>query len=128
MKGPRRSGPAPTPRPDGRTTWRPARRSLVLAAAMLVAVLAYVLMTAPDDARVAGLEPAAEPPDAAATAPSASKPPTPAAPAAPAAAPPPPSAASTAARSPRLRDLDGDQTLDIANYVNPGETPTLGEV
>jgi hypothetical protein len=31
-------------------------------------------------------------------------------------------------RIPRTRDPDGDQTPDIADYINEGEKPTMGEV
>lgn len=51
-------------------------------------------------------------------------------PAVPAAvAPPRPvSAAPAVARIPRLRDPDGDQTPDLADYVNEGERPTMADV
>jgi hypothetical protein len=41
-----------------------------------------------------------------------------------------PSAPALAAPAaiPRMRDPDGDQTPDLADYVNPGETPTMAEV
>lgn len=44
------------------------------------------------------------------------------------AAPPAPAASASAPRIPRLRDPNGDQTPDIADYINEGERPTMGEV
>lgn len=41
------------------------------------------------------------------------------------ASPPPPMAEP---RIPRQRDPDGDQTPDLADYVNQGERPTMAEV
>lgn len=40
----------------------------------------------------------------------------------------PVAAAPAAPRIPRLRDPDGDLTPDLADYVNPGEQPTMAEV
>lgn len=50
---------------------------------------------------------------------------------APAAAAPPTTAAAAApaaSQIPRLRDAHGDTTPDLADYVNPGERPTMAEV
>ncbi|MCK9689178.1 hypothetical protein [Scleromatobacter humisilvae] len=38
------------------------------------------------------------------------------------------SAAATSPQIPRHRDPDGDQTPDIADYINAGEKPTMNEV
>jgi hypothetical protein len=46
----------------------------------------------------------------------------------PAAAPTPMPAAPAASAIPRHRDPHGDQTPDIADYINAGETPTMNEV
>ena len=43
-------------------------------------------------------------------------------------APVPARDASAPASIPRLRDPNGDQTPDLADYINPGEKPTMGEV
>lgn len=40
----------------------------------------------------------------------------------------PPPAAPVAPQIPRHRDPTGDLTPDLADYVNPGERPTMGEV
>lgn len=40
----------------------------------------------------------------------------------------PASAASAPRQIPRLRDPNGDLTPDLADYVNPGERPTMSEV
>jgi hypothetical protein len=40
----------------------------------------------------------------------------------------PAAAAPTTPRIPRLRDPNGDQTPDLADYINEGEPPTMGEV
>lgn len=42
--------------------------------------------------------------------------------------PAPAPAATAASAIPRHRDPHGDQTPDIADYINPGETPTMNEV
>lgn len=44
------------------------------------------------------------------------------------AAPQPDAATTPAPRIWRKRDVDGDQTPDLADYVNQGETPTMAEV
>jgi hypothetical protein len=43
-------------------------------------------------------------------------------------APVPARDASAPAGIPRMRDPDGDQTPDLADYINAGEKPTMGEV
>lgn len=40
----------------------------------------------------------------------------------------PPAASAAAPRIPRMRDPHGDQTPDLADYINEGERPTMGEV
>jgi hypothetical protein len=41
---------------------------------------------------------------------------------------PAPASAAAAPRIPRLRDPNGDQTPDVADYINDGEKPTMKEV
>lgn len=40
----------------------------------------------------------------------------------------PPAASAAAPSIPRMRDPNGDQTPDLADYINEGERPTMGEV
>ena len=128
MKGPRRSGPAPTDPNGAQPAWRPARRYLVLAVALLAGALAYALLSAPAPAPIVGAQ-APIPESMSPMPPSAPKPATaPAAPAAPVAAASGTNVLPAPSRIPRVRDPDGDQTPDIADFVNPGETPTMGEV
>jgi hypothetical protein len=133
MDGRRRSGPTPAPPGDAPAAWRPAQGYLALALVIAVGVpLAWLL--APGSAPP---ETAAAPPtpiQAAATvrtAPVATVPepvPTPAAatPLRTAVSSTPAPAASPAIA--RTRDPNGDQTVDLSDYVNPGETPTMAEV
>lgn len=41
---------------------------------------------------------------------------------------PMPAASAASPRIARMRDPDGDQTPDLADYINEGERPTMGEV
>jgi hypothetical protein len=115
------------PRP-GSTPWRSSRGWLVAAVAIAALGLGYGVMSsrsaADDFPPRASATPASELAMAAPPMPSAavsSVPPAPpASPLGTAAAPVP--------QIPRLRDPTGDQTPDIADYVNPGEKPTMREV
>ena len=115
-------------RPDrhGRPAWGPSPWRLAAALAVAALVVWWAWPASPD-------APAPPPPVAAQAArvplvlpaaPHASAP-------APAAAPAAQVAQATALpapRIPRLRDPDGDQTPDLADYVNEGERPTMADV
>lgn len=114
---------------DTSAAWRP-NRALLTAAVVLVIGAAGVLAWA-------WPEPAPRVPRVVmATAPSSPAPRHDAAPAVapPALAPAPAATVAVAApaapepRIPRLRDPNGDQTPDLADYVNPGERPTMAQV
>lgn len=118
-----RDDPANRPR-----AWRPSRAPLV-AAVLLVGGCAGYLAWAWT----------AEPPQAARAEPvtvlAAALPPQASTPAFPAATQASPAGVSTAAaapmpepRIPRQRDPSGDLTPDLADYVNPGEQPTMAQV
>ena len=135
MDGPRRPGPTPTD-PDGDSgSWRPSPGFLAAALAIVAAGLVLLWMSSPSPAP--GAVPTAKPAaDSFAAGPMASLTPVPATTAATRSAPPPLPAAAAASGStsseppqiPRVRDPNGDQTPDLADYVNPGEKPTMGEV
>ena len=132
MDGPRRSGPAPGDPAGERGAWRPAFGYLALAAALVV-LGAFLWLVAPSPpTQVADATPPASLPATSPVAVAAR----PAAIAASAEAPPPmpgPAAAGRPALVPasgvsRTRDANGDQTPDIADYVNSGENPSMAEV
>jgi hypothetical protein len=116
---------------DSAGAWRP-NRALLAAAVVLVIGAAGLLawVWAEPAQRVPSVVMASAP--AAATMPSTA--PASAAPTAPAVAPAPPLAtavvppAAPELRIPRQRDPNGDQTPDLADYVNPGELPTMQQV
>lgn len=105
------------------TRWGPSPWALVLVLAGVAAGLAWwwpATEPAPAVAAVATpVAPLPLPEVAAAHAP---------APTAPVAAPASAAAASAPRQIPRLRDPNGDLTPDLADYVNPGERPTMSEV
>ncbi|MEO7150384.1 MAG: hypothetical protein ABIX46_01540 [Burkholderiaceae bacterium] len=112
-------------------TWRPSLGYLALAVGIVSGGLAYGWLTASPPARLA------EPPrsNAAPTATTASAVVVAASPVsvadAPVAVAPPtvaPSAVLAAPRISRTREPDADQTPDLTDYVNAGETPTMPEV
>ena len=118
---------------DGRT-WRPSLGYLVVAVAIVLAALAYWVMptTAPQTADTEVARPPAMP-AVARTAPAVMLPvPTAGAASGPpgvAAQRPAPSASPAATEQiPRMRDPNGDQTPDLADFVNKGERPTMAEV
>ncbi|MEO5843806.1 MAG: hypothetical protein ABIQ33_03090 [Caldimonas sp.] len=126
MDGPRRSGPGPGDPRERNRSWRPAPGYLAVALAIVAASLALWATTAPP------------PPVAIADTPTPPALPVPAhveraASNPPPAAPMPPSVAATSVPPPspqvsRTRDPDGDQTPDLADFVNRGERPTMNEV
>jgi hypothetical protein len=146
MQRPRRSGLPPT-RPTGQTgparsgqRWGPSIGYIVLAVALVAGSLAYGLMSAqsPGADAAAGTVPPVVPlvtqhttqadARAAGAAPRS---------AAPLAATPARVAATSTQRSApagatpqvqRIRDPNGDTTPDLADFVNPGELPTMREV
>ncbi|KQW46409.1 MULTISPECIES: hypothetical protein [unclassified Roseateles] len=108
--------------------WGPSPWALAVALAAVAGGLAWWWPAAdvpPPPAPPVAAAPAQQP--LAATQPAA---PLPAAASAPAAAAVVAAAKVTApaARIPRLRDPDGDQTPDLADYINEGERPTMAEV
>lgn len=111
--------------------WRPSRLPLA-AAAMLVGGSAGYLALAwtAEPPRPATATPvvalaAAPPADAPSAAPSMARAEPSAETQLPAAAPSPP---MPEPRIPRLRDPGGDQTPDLADFINPGEQPTMAQV
>jgi hypothetical protein len=129
MHEPRRSGPTTAPPRETSDPWRPSAGYLALALAVaVIAPLAWLLWPAPGPATgepVAAARPNAEP------VPATSRPAAPSASAAPIIATPirvASAAQMPAAPSPLLQDPDGDQTPDLADHLNPGETPTMAEV
>ncbi len=132
MDGPRRTGPTPGDPGDG--AWRPSRGWLVVALGIVAGALAYGWMQgsppAPDTAPAAvamaaasaaasGFSPVATPPPTVSSAPAGR-----AVASVPASVP----LVAAAPRIPRVRDPNGDQTPDISDYINEGETPTMKEV
>jgi hypothetical protein len=129
MNGPRRSGPAPTDPAAGSRPWRPSLGYLVVALVIVAGGLAYALISSPTTVLVADATATR------ATTPFAASSPVPATPTAavPAASSPAPAtpvrtASATTPQIPRMRDPGGDLTPDIADFVNPGERPTMAEV
>jgi len=113
-------------RPSDRhnTTWGPSPWVLVVAIAAVVGGLAWWWPAAEAPAPPAVAAVPAQPASAAAPTPTAraSAPDTTVAVVMTAAATAP------VARIPRLRDPNGDQTPDLADYINEGERPTMAEV
>ncbi|MED5618164.1 hypothetical protein [Ideonella sp. BN130291] len=130
MDGPRRPGPPAHPA-GGDPAWRPSWLLLALAVGLVAGGVVYglTLQASPKPANA----PAPAVVTAAASVPG-SPPPAPAAAASgPAQAVPQPGttprpAAPPAQRIARMRDPDGDQSPDLADYVNEGEKPTMAEV
>lgn len=125
MKAPGRARPAPGAPGRSDQAWGPSRGHLLLALAAVAALPLLWLWASPEADTLPAPPPA--PPKAADTAaPVATAVPLPPASplrpvalvgATPAPAPPPPA-----------RDRDGDLTPDLADYLNPGEKPTMAEV
>jgi len=114
-------------RPD-RGRWGPSFGFLAVALGLVAGALAGWWLSTPPSS--AAIEPAASAPLA-----TASAAPAPAASAtdagvalAHASAPARDASAPVTAGIPRMRDPQGDQTPDLADYINAGETPTMGEV
>ena len=131
MHEPRRSGPITAPPRESTDHWRPAAGYLALALAVaVIAPLAWLFWPGPGSGTVEPVA-AAQPAPYAEPVPAASRPAAPPASAVPVAATPiriaamPPMPTAPTARQ---RDPDGDQTTDLADYLNPGETPTMAEV
>lgn len=130
MDGPRRSGPAPTDPAAGGRTWRPSLGYLAVALAIVAGGLAYGVISSPTTALVADATASL------ATSPVVVSSSTPAAPvleasaanSSPASAVPVRAVPATTPQIPRTRDPHGDLTPDIADFVNPGERPTMAEV
>lgn|GEM_PF-367133 len=113
--------------------WGPSIGLLALAAALVVSGLAWWWVSASaaaDAAPSAGRSAAPVPGPAAASTAQALAASVPAAGAQQLsqAAAPQPGAPTEAPRIWRKREIDGDQTPDLADYVNQGETPTMAEV
>ena len=134
MSGPHRSGPTPTDPAGASQPWRASRGYLGLAVALVAGSLTFLALSysAPRPVAVdtTTQAPLAGPPPRATSVAPARLEAAPSAATAPAAAP-----ASAVARAPasapqvpRMRDPDGDQTPDLADYVNSGERPTMAEV
>jgi len=125
----RRSDPKPADPAGGRGTWGPSPGFLAAALGLVVGGVAMAWIASPLSS--SDSTPATAPPAAASTA----MVPTPLAISGSAsgpllALPAPPAAAASgvAQRIPRTRDPNGDQTPDLADYVNEGERPTMAQV
>lgn len=120
MDGPRRPDPKPS---VGGGAWDPSPWFLVIAAVLLAGGLLAWWTSDADRAAMpsAASSPASAVPVQVAVAASGAVAPLPSPPAAS------PASASTL-QIPRMRDPNGDQTPDLADYVNPGELPTIAEV
>jgi hypothetical protein len=131
MDGPHRSGPAPTEPVDDSPAWRPSPGYIVLALLIAAGGLGYGLMafTPPPApaAMQAGVAVASSSPALDVPVHSMANSPAPPAPASAVAITTSPAPAEPQ-RIPRIRDPNGDQTPDIADFVNPGEKPTMAEV
>jgi hypothetical protein len=118
-------GTPPTHRPD-RRTWRPAVGYLAIAFGLVGGAIAawwpVAAPTPPASSSANAATAVGGSPDTSATARVA--PVTAGTPRAPVSV----AAASALPRIPRLRDPNGDQTPDLADYVNDGEKPTMNEV
>jgi hypothetical protein len=139
MDATRRSGPAPTDGGGGRA-WHPSAGYLGLALAIVAGGVALLLSSwsAPTDV-VAQARPPASSQVVASGSPlalprlehdaaSPSSAPLRVAAATRTRAQTPAVPAAAAPQIPRMRDPDGDQTPDLSDYVNAGETPTMDEV
>ena len=132
MDGPRRTGPKPTDPVGPSPAWRPSPGYIAIALALVAGGIGYGLMASTPPAA-----PVAEATQASlqvatnlATSPTplrAEASPTSTAPEQVAAAASRPTPAEPQ-RIPRTRDPNGDQTPDIADFVNQGEKPTMAEV
>jgi hypothetical protein len=112
-------------RPD-RGRWGPSFGFLAVALGLAAGSLGGWWLSTPPSSTA--LPPQAPAPLAAASSRPASAASTAGPSAVPARAPGPARDASAPAGIPRLRDPNGDQTPDLADYVNAGEKPTMGEV
>jgi hypothetical protein len=130
MRRPQRPGLGPAAPESGGRSWRPLAGYLVAALGAAAGGLAALLLWAPTPAPVVADPPRlpAGTPVIGPVAPERVAP-------APALPPPPPASASARPAAPAAtlplappRDPDGDPTPDIRAYLNPGETPTMGEV
>lgn len=128
MKKPGPGGPVRQPGRSSASPWGPRRSYLLVTLAIIIAApLMWMWNDHPP-------EPVPEhPPSAAPATATAAPAPDEPAPAASAAAPAAPTPAAQPPASPptpsaRVRDPDGDQTPDLADYLNPGERPTMAEV
>ena len=131
MNEPRRADRPPADPGGEAAGWSPSLSLLAVAVGIVLGAAVWWWASPTAAAHVAPAAAAAAP----AVAVAASPPPAAALPVAPAPAanapapalraPAPPAAAP---RIPRTRDPDGDQTPDLADYVNEGERPTMGEV
>ena len=136
--GPLRSGPTTAEPPDAPGSarhWRPSWGYLALGLAILAGglALAFARKSAPAPAGVVATAPLATAGPAAASMATAPPPPVAHGASSVVATPPAPFAASApraamAPQIPRLRDPGGDLTPDVADFVNPGERPTMNEV
>ncbi|MBT9500131.1 MAG: hypothetical protein IV092_02720 [Burkholderiaceae bacterium] len=128
MDKPRRSDRTSADPADGPLTWGPSLGLLALALALVAGGLVWWWQSAAPPAPVnsATLSVAASGPSAptATLAPSGAASAQAMRPAATALGPAP----AAPLRIPRLRDPAGDQTPDLADYVNEGERPTMAEV
>ncbi|WP_200955206.1 hypothetical protein [Pelomonas sp. Root1237] len=113
-------------RPNDRhnTTWGPSPWVLVVAIAVVVGGLAWWWPAAEAPASPAVAAAPAQPASVAAQTPTAWA----SAPDTTVAVVMTGTATAPVARIPRLRDPNGDQTPDLADYVNEGERPTMAEV
>jgi hypothetical protein len=137
MTEPPRDPPTPTDPAGGDGAWGPSPWYLAIGAGLVAGALAWWwTSTAPStsDADAGGTAPPPALVSAAASGPpaatlvrvaAAASGAAPVAPAMPATTLP---AAPSAPRIPRLRNPNGDQTPDLADYVNDGEKPTMAEV
>lgn len=112
--------------------WSLSWLHVVLALAVGAGLPVLWLALAPPLAPAADVSGAAPPPPVT-TAAVATPPASPTALAVPAGAAAPPAAATASPPAPtpqipRMRDPEGDQTPDIADFVNPGEVPSMAEV
>ena len=115
-------------RPDrhGRPAWGPSPWRVLAALAVAAGVAWWAWPAAPPSPPPAAPATAVAPLQLPSTVQAASAPPPAVAAALPAATTAP--TALPAPRIPRLRDPDGDQTPDLADYVNEGERPTMADV
>ena len=115
----------PRLRPD-RGRWGPSFGFLAVALGLVAGALGGWWLSTPRTSTA--IETAASAPLAVAATPPAASTSRPAAVLAHAPAPARDASAPTPAGIPRLRDPNGDQTPDIADYINAGEKPTMNEV